>query len=97
VYSRDTGRGNSREGGEGGGSECTVGTRVGATVGRGLVVQQSEGQSANGRARGAGACSPSSKDATHASVWSRIRSVNPALHTSTSTPRDMPGTQPGNA
>jgi len=31
VYSRDTGRGNSREGG----SECTVGTRVGATVGKG--------------------------------------------------------------
>ena len=31
MYSRDTGRGNSREGGR----ECTVGTRVGATVGRG--------------------------------------------------------------
>jgi hypothetical protein len=31
VYSRDTGRGNSREGG----SECTGGTWVGATVGRG--------------------------------------------------------------
>ena len=31
MYSRDTGRGNSREGG----SECTVGTQVGATVGRG--------------------------------------------------------------
>jgi hypothetical protein len=30
VYSRDTGRGNSREGVSG----CTVGTRVGATVGR---------------------------------------------------------------
>ena len=30
VYSRDIGRGNSREGGR----ECTVGTWIGATVGR---------------------------------------------------------------
>ena len=38
MYSRDTGRGNSREGGE-----CTVGTRVGATVGRGGGTRRGEG------------------------------------------------------
>ena len=50
VYSRDMGRGNSREGG----GECTVGTWVGATVGRGGGVYSRDMGRGNSREGGGG-------------------------------------------